>query len=468
MSDNKLHSSHTIEQLQRRVTRSLAVEQELINSRYKLDAEIHRFTAIYECGQALLATTDKASFANRLAEAVIDIFETECALVWLTEAGQVPIEPTSNADSHFLEQDWEKLSLWLNDIYTQEGVARGVVTITGSEFTVLPIIDRLIACPMLNTSGELMGVVFGAVSVSRSGFYDFQPQDTLGSFGVFCQLASTLFQNHLDTAKIKRHNQDLKIEVAEHAHKLVHAEKMASLGTLAAGVAHEINNPIGFVKSNLLTLSDYAQTFLPALQNTLQQNRSHSRESKELTFIVEDLSSLLQATIQGVDRVSNIVASLKRFSHPSHHVKQRIDVNRSIENALSLTHNQTKHEAIMHIDLQPLPEVVGNESELSQVFVNLIVNAVAARDVRGDIFVRSSVAEDHIRVDVSDNGRGISPDHLAHIFDPFFTTKAIGEGTGLGLSISHGIVEDHGGTMTVESELGKGTRFSVFLPVRSE
>lgn len=262
--------------------------------------------------------------------------------------------------------------------------------------------------------------------------------------------------------------------------KLVHQEKLASLGHLAAGVAHEINNPIGFVGSNLNSLRDYMKAllrFLAVQAETCRAIRSgadaggevarleETAEEVDLPFLVEDLPKIIDESAEGIERVRRIVADLKEFSRAGESERKVADINRGIESTLNVVWNEIKYKANVARDLQPLPPVLCYPQELNQVFMNLFVNAAQAIDGFGEIYILTRAAEKEIVVEVSDSGRGMAPEVKGRIFDPFFTTKDVGQGTGLGLSISYGIVQKHGGRIEVESEEGKGTTFRVLLPI---
>ncbi|MBE1299638.1 MAG: HAMP domain-containing protein [Alteromonadaceae bacterium] len=259
--------------------------------------------------------------------------------------------------------------------------------------------------------------------------------------------------------------------------QLLHAEKMASVGQLAAGVAHEINNPVGYVLSNVKTLGDYVDTFKQVIvesQSLMQQSPQLNPHMKKLVdeqnldFITEDIDALMQESKQGLQRVQDIVMGLKSFSHADTDQLQKNDINDCLRSTLSMVHNELKYHCEVTTDFCQDGLVSCNAGKMSQVFTNLLVNAGQAIELEGKIKVKTMRDMDYVRIFIADNGSGIAPEHLKHLFDPFFTTKAEGEGTGLGLSISYGIVRDHGGDIEVKSEVGKGTCFIISLPVYRE
>ena len=260
----------------------------------------------------------------------------------------------------------------------------------------------------------------------------------------------------------------------EQAHKqLRQQEKMASIGQLAAGVAHEINNPTGFVSSNLQTLQTYFGNLAHILKSyraaPLAKPEDQARlrrewERLDLEFILGDVELLITQSLSGTERIAKIVQGLSRFSHTDKNEVESYDLNGLLESVLELLHNEIKHRAELVKDFRELPVMVGIPSQLSQVFINLVVNALQSMTRFGRIEISTRFDDGCAVVAVRDNGAGIAAEHLPRLFEPFFTTKPVGQGTGLGLSISWEIVHHHGGRIEVESEAGRGTLFRVVLP----
>ena len=275
--------------------------------------------------------------------------------------------------------------------------------------------------------------------------------------------------------EIERIESELELRGTE----LMHSERMASLGTLAAGVAHEINNPLAFIKSNLMSLEGFLQPMVGTVRSLLVleekvpeliadlTTKGLEYEAEELGFIVEDLDEILQDLRDGSERIVTIVSGLRQFSHPSESALVGTDLNDAVRVAIELSRNEFKYHATLDTDLNPLPAVEANSPKITQVLVNLIVNAAQAIEESGMIRVGSRVKDDNVEVWVEDNGGGIHPEHLSKIFNPFYTTKEVGKGTGLGLAISHRIMAEHGGSIDVESKLGEGTRFTLKFPVHT-
>jgi signal transduction histidine kinase len=263
----------------------------------------------------------------------------------------------------------------------------------------------------------------------------------------------------------------------EDAHlQLLQSEKMASIGQLAAGVAHEINNPVGFVFSNLGSLDKYlvdifslldAYQVAEAALDTTTQDRMHAlRQELDIDFLRQDIAALMGETREGINRVRKIVQDLKDFSRVgSEDDWQWLDVHAGLESTLSIVWNELKYKTTVDKQYGQLPQIYGLPSQLNQVFMNLLVNAAHAIDTKGVVTIRTGQQDAEVWIEVEDTGCGIPAENLKRIFDPFFTTKPVGKGTGLGLSVSYSIVQKHHGRIEIRSEVGKGTAFRVCLPI---
>ena len=276
----------------------------------------------------------------------------------------------------------------------------------------------------------------------------------------------------------ERDEQKALVRRLEEAHnQLLQSEKMASIGQLAAGVAHEINNPIGYVNSNLGSLQDCMDDLLKVI-DLAQAARAGMRESDaqafdavcaevDLPFLREDLPEMIGQSREGIDRVRRIVQDLKDFSHADEGVFAWSDLHQGIRSTLNIVANELKYKADVQCEFADLPLVECIQGQLNQVFMNLLVNAAHAipGERRGQIAIRTRTCGDGVILEFSDDGVGIPQENLNRIFDPFFTTKPVGKGTGLGLSLSYGIVQKHHGRIEVDSTLGQGSTFRIFLPL---
>jgi signal transduction histidine kinase len=249
--------------------------------------------------------------------------------------------------------------------------------------------------------------------------------------------------------------------------QLYEAEKLASVGQLAAGIAHEINNPIGFVRSNLETFSVYLGK-VAALGDTLDQAKV-SWKALGLDFVVEDGHELVAESIAGIDRVARIVKDLRGFSNIDRPDEEMVDLNDGLTSACAVVAGQLPAGVKLLKELSPLPPLMCLPGHLSQVWLNVLQNAVQAVGRNGTIRVSSAVSSgisgESICIKVTDDGQGISGEVLAHVFEPFFTTRDVGKGTGLGLTVARDIVGAHGGDIGIESTSEHGTTVTITLPI---
>ncbi|WP_198120196.1 ATP-binding protein [Massilia rhizosphaerae] len=272
----------------------------------------------------------------------------------------------------------------------------------------------------------------------------------------------------------KAHQQILIRKLSDMQGQLLQSEKMASIGLLAAGVAHEINNPLAFISSNFGALERDAKDILRLisafegveglLPGDARAPVAFMKQDIGLDDIRQDLDALFSESREGLQRVKHIVQNLKDFSRPGGTTKEMADLEQGLNSTLNVAWNEIKYKADVVKEYAGVPELYCLPSQINQVFLNLLINAAHAIEDRGRIVVRTGYDDKAVWVEIEDNGSGIAPEHLDHIFEPFFTTKPIGKGTGLGLSIVYGIVQSHNGTIDVKSTVGKGTVFRVTLP----
>ncbi len=288
------------------------------------------------------------------------------------------------------------------------------------------------------------------------------------------QLRSEIAERLAAERELQNRNHDLQavnMQLENAQNQLLQSEKMASVGQLAAGVAHEINNPIGFVQSNLNSMREYVNdlfTILDAFGERLDaaQREAIAAEFRriDLPYLREDLPVLLDQSLDGVSRVIKIVRDLKDFSYVDRPEWQTANLHDCIESTLNLVNHELKYKATVVREYDALPAITCMPFQLNQVIMNLLINAAQAIADRGVITIRTIAEAESVRLEISDTGKGIPREQLNRIFEPFFTTKPIGKGTGLGLSVSYGIVRKHGGTIEVSSTEGKGTTFVIRLP----
>ena len=306
--------------------------------------------------------------------------------------------------------------------------------------------------------------------------------------GQYCGLGTVLDLLKAMERRVGQRNRVLRqalVELKESQVQLVQSEKMASLGQMVAGVAHELNTPLGYVTNNVQLLRELSMPLLDlanaqaALADCLAdpgcdeqrlagalQTAAASREQVAPELLADDLQQLFADTGYGLGQIAELVVGLKDFARLDRAMSEAVDLNDCIRSALLIARNNIKDKAEVLQQLGDLPAVVCAPSQINQVLLNLLNNAAQAIDGYGRIQVKSWAQDEHVLISIEDSGRGMSAAVLQRIFDPFFTTKPVGQGTGLGLSISFKIIQDHGGTIRAASVVGRGTRFLLRLPLR--
>jgi PAS domain S-box-containing protein len=277
-------------------------------------------------------------------------------------------------------------------------------------------------------------------------------------------------------AQLRRTNEQLARayeELQQAQIQRAHSEKMASLGILVSGVAHEINNPLNFVgastkllASNLAALTELLNEYDELdLSDEQRAQIAEMKEEIEFDFVLDDLQKIVKNILTGAERMKQIVQNLRAFSRMDRGAKEEFNVREGLESTLQILHHQFKESIAIERDYQPVPVIICSPGQINQVFLNILHNAIQAIEGHGRITITTRMLNRKVRVSIADDGPGIEEDDLHQLFDPFFTTKKVGEGTGLGLSISYGIVEDHGGRLWVDSAKGRGTTFHIDLPL---
>jgi len=304
--------------------------------------------------------------------------------------------------------------------------------------------------------------------------------------GVYRGLGTVLDLLKAMESRIAQRNQVLRkalVELKESQTQLVQSEKMASLGQMVAGVAHELNTPLGYVKNNVQLLRELstplfdladAQAVLAdclsdpncddARLHSALQAAADARDLASPELLMEDFGQLFSDTLYGLEQIAELVVGLKDFARLDRAMSEEVDLNDCIRSALVIARNGIKDKADIVLQLGDLPRIPCAPSQINQVLLNLLNNAAQAIDGFGQILLKTWADDSAVFVSLQDSGRGMSPEVLARIFDPFFTTKPVGQGTGLGLSISYKIIQDHGGQIRAASEPGRGTRFLIRLP----
>ena len=330
------------------------------------------------------------------------------------------------------------------------------------------------------------GKVIGVVGISRDITEQKKIEKLIGRYAEEVKRAKENAEKN--SKNLARTIKELKLaneKLKQTQSQLLQQEKMASIGQLAAGVAHEINNPTGFVSSNLGTMGEYVEDLMKVFEKydklydfckklederiaSLLREIEDAKESIDLDFILEDFNKVIEESKEGMQRIKKIVQNLKDFSHPGEEKLTYVDVNKAIESTLSIVWNELKYKAEVIKEYGEIPEIKGYPQQLNQVFMNMLINAAQAIKEKGRIRIKTYAEDKNIFIEISDTGVGMSEEVMSHIFEPFFTTKEVGRGTGLGLSMSYGIIKKHNGEIKVKSKIGEGTTFTVKLPLGDE
>ena len=288
------------------------------------------------------------------------------------------------------------------------------------------------------------------------------------------QIAERTYRYDLEQAVEKR-----TLELKKAHELLLQSEKMALVGQIAAGIAHEINNPVGFISCNLESFNKFTERLLMFLMIQSESLNRYCpaeeiariealRIKSHIDRIAEELPAIVKESEEGIDRIKEIVKNLKGFARVDDNEFVSASVNETIEKALNIVRNELKYVATMVTDFGDIPPTKCLPNQLAQVFMNLLVNAAQAIEDYGEIRIRTWQEGGNIYASVSDTGCGIPEEVKNRIFEPFFTTKDVGKGTGLGLSISYDIIHKHSGEIAVDSTVGVGTTFTVMLPLKRE
>ncbi|MDT8903407.1 sensor histidine kinase [Anaeroselena agilis] len=374
--------------------------------------------------------------------------------------------------------------------YPEENIADKVAALTGQNAAV-SFLQFGVALVMLGlflslwVTKPLVKLQRATENIVAQGTEAFQPveirsQDEIGRLAdSFNEMAADLQKTTVSKARLEE-----ALSQLQHAQsQLVQQEKLVGIGQLAAGVAHEINNPMAYIISNLESLRHYTARLkqFVALQEAALADLAKAggnkaaaaevitsvddvRRSMKIDHVLGDTEELIRETLDGAAKVKHIVQDLQGYAR-SDQIRKMANINDGIAATVNVTGNELKNVAVVSLDLGELPLTRCNPGQLNQVFMNLLVNAAQAIDAFGEIHIKTWAHKDNIFISIADSGRGIAAKHMNRIFEPFFTTKEVGKGTGLGLSVCYDIVRNHGGVIKVESEEGKGTTVTVVLPV---
>ena len=297
------------------------------------------------------------------------------------------------------------------------------------------------------------------------------------------KMAESLEASYTDLEnKVKERTSELETannELKNTQTMMVHSEKMRSLGQLVSGITHEINNPINFIHGNMLHLKNYSTDLvhLIELYESSEEDLDEDKQNKikalkeqiELDFIKEDLPMLIKSCHEGTERTKNIILDLKNFSRLDEMVINSINLEREIETTLNILNNKIKNKIEVVKEYEnDIPLIDGFGGQINQVFMNVLDNACYAIKETGKIHIRLKKTEKHVTIEFEDSGSGMNQEQKSKIFEPFYTTKPVGQGSGMGMSISYKVIQNHQGTIVVNSEIGKGTTFKIQLPIKME
>ena len=380
--------------------------------------------------------------------------------------GQLPADVP--ADCECREQALE-LVCYLDEI------RRFVAALTSGDLNITMRRPGSLAGNLKALHGNLRHLTWQTQQVAAGDFS--QRVDFMGTFSdAFNSMVAALAKARNDLTEKNLQLADTLSQLQTTQSQLLQQEKMASIGQLAAGVAHEINNPMGFIAGNLAALSKYTdrlKAFIQVVDEALalpgaaeaHERVTTARKSIKVDFMLEDIPNLLAESADGAGRVRQIVQNLKEFSRVDSIGNLPADINQCLDSTITIIWDELKNKAKLTKEYGDLPQVTCRPQQLNQVFMNLLQNAAQAIENNGEIKVVTRHENNDVFIEISDNGCGIPPENLSRIFEPFFTTRPVGKGTGLGLSISYDIVKKHGGDIHVSSTVGVGTTFRVRIPL---
>lgn len=378
-----------------------------------------------------------------------------------------------------------KILLYQNDIYSQlvifqDSLQRLVLAFLTFGLIASYYLTKIIINPLLELVKGTKELSEGRLDHRFKSTKYLEVNKLVDTYNQMAENLQTLY-TELDN-KVKERTNELENaneELKSAQSMMVHSEKMRSLGQLVAGITHEINNPINFIHGNMIHLKNYSvalleiinlyESFETNLSEEQQKQIKELKEKVELDFIAEDLPMLINSCHEGTERTKNIILDLKNFSRLDEMVVNNINLPKEIETTLNILYNKIKGkiEIVKEYD-ENLPTVEGFGGQLNQVFMNILDNSCYAIKDTGTIYIRLQKNENDVIIEFEDTGSGMNKEQQEKIFEPFFTTKPVGEGTGLGMSISYKVIQQHKGSISVESTEGKGTKFRIKLPIKMQ
>jgi len=369
----------------------------------------------------------------------------------------------------------DKLSVYYSNLFEMITYAIFLTIIIGIVASMF--FASIISKPLHDVSSAAKRITDGEfdVKIKKSNFAEID--DLIFS----CNEMAFQLNELYSSLELKVQERTIALETANHKLQetqamMVHSEKMRSLGELVAGIAHEINNPVNFIHGNIMILQNYAKDLInlidlydankDVLSDEAKAKIEALKQEIDLDFLKDDINDLIKSCIEGTERTKNIVLDLKNFSRMEEMVLTQFDIPREIDTTLNILNNKYKNRITVVKNYAPnTPKIEAYGGQLNQVFMNILDNAQDAMADVGTLTINTYKDEQNVKIEFIDTGSGIPEENLKKIFDPFFTTKAVGKGTGLGMSISYRVINDHNGKIEVESEVGKGTKFTITLPI---
>lgn len=429
---------------------------------------------VKDTGQPLLSTNNKLLEVPK--EYVRQVISQKSDLFFDIELKKSPF------GLFFYPLSWGESRMWIAlgaSKSETKAVIRNVnfafLTVIGTVILFLIITSIVISSWILKPLNELVDALQSFESQEQAVTIPVKNDTEIGLLTEsFNQMFKKIWQARADLRRKVTELQSTNTELKETQTRLVHSAKMVSLGQLVAGVAHELNNPIGFIFSNMVHLRDYGTRLIKLVQiaEAEPEKLAKSKDEMEFDYIVQDLPKLISSCEDGAKRTKDIVLGLRNFSRLEEAKLNEIDLHKSLDATLDLLQGEIKGRIQVYKNYDPIPKINGYVSQINQVLMNILSNAVQAIEGAGQIWIVTqhlktlSLKDGKVQISIQDSGKGMSQDTIGKIFDPFFTTKKIGQGTGLGLSISYGIIDNHGGEIQVKSEVNVGTEFIITLPVR--